>query len=150
MYWLPIYLLGAVIGNYYDKDFCEFKIKIPHFIFSIIIFSLLVLGAYESRYLFYVYRLLAPILLWVIFDWFAALPEPKWWIRCTLFYYGTHILVISSVAKIYKMIVKNNLIMQILSNVFVPLMCIAVLVCLAFLIKKFIPFLWKLMMGSRK
>lgn len=149
-YWLPVYLLGALTGVHYDRAFCEYRAKSTQWCLALVSLAVLIYGASESRYVYYIYRFFAPLLLWVIFDGFSTLPNPKWWVRCTIFYYGTHILVISPVAKVYKLLARTNGIMLILSNALVPLMCISILACLAFLLRKFTPTLWSLLLGNRK
>lgn len=149
-YWLPMYLMGAVLGLHYEKRFCqEKKHKGVIALVGIAALSLLIIGAAQNRYLYYFYRLLAPILLWQIFDCFSALPEPKWWIKCTVFYYGLHILVISPIAKGYSLIFGSSIIMQILANVAVPIICIGVLGCVAAVIRKVFPTIWRILIGGR-
>lgn len=146
-YWMPLYLMGATFGKNYENQFCISK-KIKTLI-SVIVFFILIFLAKESDVIFYFYRLVSPILMWYIFDFFKKFPSPRWWIKCTVFYYGMHILVISPVAKTYKLFLGQNIIALFLAHIIVPAICITLLAVIAMIVRKFIPEIWKIMIGGR-
>ena len=144
---MPLYLMGATFGKYYENQFCILK-KIKKII-SVIVFLILIFLAKESDVIFYFYRLVSPILMWYILDFFKKFPSPRWWIKCTVFYYGMHILVISLVSKAYKLLFGQNIIALFLAHILVPAICIILLAIIAMIIRKFLPEIWKIMIGGR-
>lgn len=150
-YWLPVYLMGAVLGFYYEKSFCSYikEEKVCLFVGGLCMFVLIIM-AKKNSVIYYFYRLVAPVLLWIIFDFFKKFPELKWWMKCTVFYYGMHIVVISSVAKGYRRLVGTNTFLLIMANMVIPIVCIFIMVCMAAVIRKGFPPLWGLMTGGRE
>lgn len=152
LYWLPIYMCGAVIARNYENIFFNGKL-VKNKWAQLVSLVLLIAAVYISSLndnIYYLYRIIFPVLIWIVLDCFSLLPNPKWWVKCTIFYYGMHVMLVSFVGKIYHGILGGNLVIQLMSNILVPLGCLIIMIIMAAIIKKLMPPVWNILTGSRK
>lgn len=60
-----------------------------------------------------------------------------------------HIITIGPVAKIYMKLFGDNFISGIMSNIALPIMNVMVILGIAFVIRKYMPGIWKIAVGGR-
>lgn len=123
-YWMPIYLMGAVVAQYDIELFCdETKSTMWRQLIAAGSLLILILLAKENDEVMYLYRVLSPVLIWECSTILTELPKPKWWINCTVFYYGMHILVTRIAQKIYMPVGRLGSIFPLLGTFVIPLIC---------------------------
>lgn len=152
IYWLPIYLLGAV-HSIHKRRLFSFKNVDTRILLHIILMFLLVINVFmETHILMYIYRLLAAI---VCIDLFTGIYNKKIdnnfnkWYKFSFFIYCTHFVVISIYQKLLLLIGGNNSFNTLFSYVSSPIVCLLIIIALAKLINKKFHKLWGVLTGGR-
>ena len=155
-YWLPEYLIGAFAGYHfknvifdrehifsYRKKYCTLFFYIILLLFSIELASLF------SEF-YYLYRLVSIGLLYLIFDLIASpSKEPKWIFKTSFFIYGTHIMFISPIQKIYYALFGYRAWGGAMANVILPLTNVFFILLFAWFLRTFFPKFWGICTGGR-
>ena len=113
-----------------------------------LLFVMLLMAA-QNKEIYYIYRIVYPFLIWIKFDVFRKFPKEQWWIKCTIFYYGMQVIVITNVHKLLSDILVKNTLLQILSNIIIPASCMSIMIFMACIIRKTVPKIWKVLVGGR-
>lgn len=151
-YWLPIYLLGAVFGLHLGNIVLgQNRVFKSQWVYCVVWLILLVLPIFAnySAEMYYIYRHLYPVCIFLCIDCVIPSKKPNWIFGCSLFIFGMHIITIGPVAKIYMKLFGDNFISGIMSNIALPIMNVMVILGIAFVIRKYMPRIWKIAVGGR-
>lgn len=140
------YMIGSYIGmnkpeivNYRNERLSRFSF--------IILPMLMLLGYFISGNI--LFNAVLFVTLWLALDCFAFSKEPKWWLRCTFFYYCAHDLILESVEKVILIIGGRSEIMALIDFIIAPIITFGILVVGAWILKKYMAPLWKVLNGGR-
>ena len=152
--WIPIYLLGAIIGRYLtfkenDKYGCTSRYLVKSrkqrilisMVFGIGFISIYLFSVKDSTYLYF-FRLLSPIFLWVIldfalFDYIKKRFRRKLWMHYTFFIYCTHYFVLNVLQKIASLYVEPTTLALNMVFLLSPIITIVTLTYFANFLSKF-------------
>lgn len=156
IYFLPQYLLGAMMGYRYKT-----AIETKMYSSSAIILSaaLLMLGAVigigmYGKYIFmYLFRALSPIIVWISVD-LVKIPIQRfnfdsWMTRISFYIYCIHFPITSIVGKVFKIILKNNSSLVLTAYFGTVITVLLIIYFSAYLIRKISPYAWKFLNGGR-
>lgn len=152
--WIPIYLLGAIVGRYLTYKESEYdgstlrelikSVKLRRFI-SVILFIfwifLYILSVDDNAYL-YQYRLFSPLILWVLIDFVlyryikTQFKKTKW-MGYTFFIYCTHFFVLNVFQKLTTIFIEPTNLALNMIFIISPFLTIILLTYLASLLSRY-------------
>ena len=156
IFWLPIYLFGANIGIY-NKDYDQKenivkykKNKLPIFIILYILFATIVSTFDETSRIYYMYRMLSPVILLAILDMLSFYKYKIYNVeKISFFIYCIHLPVIKVVRKILFTILGYNSYISIIVYILTITITVWVTQLISKIINKTIPKFYKVVTGSR-
>ncbi|HBL3168751.1 TPA: acyltransferase [Enterococcus faecium] len=156
IFWLPIYLFGANMGIHSkDYDIKENivknkKSKLPIFIILYILFAIIVSTFEETSRIYYIYRMLSPIILLAIFDMLSLYKYKIYNVeKISFFIYCIHLPVIKVVRKILFIILGYNSYISIIVYILTTILTVWLIQLISKIINKMLPKFYKLITGSR-
>lgn len=144
---LTEYLVGSYIGINHKAAFF-YKNKV----LSWVSFSYIILMCFTSfKYLGPLTDIALIFALWFFLDIFKGIKNfsPPWWMTITFFTYVSHDLLLESFESIFYISFGSSPIFALLDYLFMPLLVELILICIANIIKKFLPILWRILSGDR-
>jgi hypothetical protein len=99
----------------------------------------------------FVTKLLFIFAVWFALDCIPQLEERKfpWWMSITFFTYVAHDAILEAFEKVIMRVFGLIPLFALLDYIFTPLIIEMVLIGVAYVLKKFLPMVWKLLTGSR-
>jgi surface polysaccharide O-acyltransferase-like enzyme len=89
------------------------------------------------------------IAFWLAFD-FVKIPEQTpWWMQITFFTYVAHDIVLEVMKKVILIVTKANPSIALAEYICLPVLVFGILVLIAYLMKKIMPSVWKVLSGGR-
>lgn len=152
IYWLPVYLLGAMIGYWHRawferEPFCSCKGGWAA--------ALAVLGVWAAvrplgHQVHYLYWIPAPLLMWVLADGFLRLRRHPWWLNASFYLYCVHMIVQHYAVRLYQRTMGGGAVSFALSNVLLPCLCAAMALLGAAAVRAVLPGIYDLFTGKRR
>lgn len=156
IFWLPIYLLGVHIGIYekrVDNEVELFKFSKMKLILSILSFYLFVQVTYffnETSKIYYIYRMISPILLYLVLDLLKIYKIKEYKIeKSSFFIYCIHLPIIKIVRKILFLLFGYNQYISLFIYVSTIIITFFIIFIIIHLLKKHFKKLYELLTGSR-
>lgn len=151
LYWTPTFLLGCWAGLELPKieKTPVFRSFWPYAACAL----LFLLSGWLRRVndlFYYTFWLTTPVLWWVLADQFVSLPKPPWWVNATFFMYCSHMLLERYAVRLYLAIFGTGRKAFVLCHVILPLICAAMVLLLAWLLRRLLPGVYSLMTGLRR
>lgn len=162
--WIPVYLLGAIVGRYltYKENedegatsrFFVKSVKLRNVVSIVLCVGFVVLylmSVADAKYL-YIFRLLSPIILWVLldfvlFDYIKTRFTRKRWMNYTFFIYCTHYFILNVLQKIVSFYVEPTTTALNIVFVLSPIITIIILTYSADFLSRFT--IYKYLSGKR-
>ena len=94
-------------------------------------------------------------LIFIVAVWFALdlilqyKNEPRWWMSITFFVYCIHDLILEALEKIFFVIFGNATLFALVDFICMPMIVFGLCVLLAWILKRYMPWVWKIISGSR-
>lgn len=151
-YWLPVYMLGAYVGYWYKQEVFEssaIRPKYGRITIAIVITSIMVLWATFDSYGLFIFRMISPVLYWVIADVYLILKRPNWILKQSFFFYCSQMIFSVFAQKIYIKLFGTGEISAIISNIGIPCILLVILMCVAYLFNKILPKTYCFLTGGR-
>jgi len=82
-------------------------------------------------------------------DLLSYAKEPPWWLKCTFFYYCAHDMILESVEKVILIVGGRSIGMALIDFIFAPVITFGILVLGAWMLRKYMSPIWKLLNGNR-
>ena len=95
-------------------------------------------------------QICAIVLIWNAMDAFEFACELPWWMKITFFVYVAHDIVLESLEKVFLIVFGTSPIFALLDYIFMPTITFAVIVVIAGCLRRFLPFVWKILTGGRE
>lgn len=156
IFWLPIYLFGANMGIHNKEyDIRENIIKhkkseLPIFIILYILLAIIISTFGETSKMYYMYRMLSPIILLAILDSFSLYNYRICNIeKISFFIYCIHLPVIKVVRKVLFIILGYNSYVSIIVYILTIILSLMLIQLISKIINKMFPKLYKVITGSR-
>ena len=89
------------------------------------------------------------VVLWFAMDLPTYEKEPKWWLKCTFFYYCAHDMILESVEKLILIVGGRSITMALVDFILAPVITFGILFVGAWIVRKYMPPVWKLLNGGR-
>jgi len=96
-----------------------------------------------------VYNAALFVVLWLAMDLLSYAKEPPWWLKCTFFYYCAHDMILESVEKVILIVGGRSIGMALIDFIFAPVITFGILVLGAWMLRKYMSPIWKLLNGNR-
>lgn len=156
LYWAPIYLGGAFMGVHFsDKifhiKFCYSIYISLAFVFFIGIFGLMILTFKDNRCLIYFYRLISPLIIWLLFD---AINKKNHTTnrniyKLSFFIYANHFFWLTGIQKVVGYVFHSQFVILFINYFVVPIFVLVFLYCIAFILKRRASSLYYIINGGR-
>lgn len=143
---LEVYLVGAYIGlNCRNQLMIKNKIIT---ILSLIYIAFTLVSAF--RFWNIVTELLLFLAIWFACD-FLPLEDKKlpWWMSITFFTYVAHDALLEALEKVMLLVFGKQVIFALLDYIFVPFLVFLILILVAYVLRKWLPVVWKVITGDR-
>ncbi len=145
------YLLGAYVGINH-KDLPRIKsVKISNAsritLAGILCWYLGNVGYEIGRNTFLVMVLCVAI--WWAFDGIDYDKPPKWWMGISFFIYCFHDLWLEGLEKIFLLVFGTQSVFALLDYIFMPIIVLIICIACAAILRRYFPFIWKVLMGGR-
>ncbi|MBE5802208.1 MAG: acyltransferase [Clostridiales bacterium] len=152
LYWLPVFLAGCYVGMDQMPRFEKVPGKRYWWIYAAAVGLLLLLGWLRRIHPFFYsfFWILSPFLLWMLADIFIRFSDPPWWIGAAFFLYCSHLLVERYAVKIYLWIFGQGQRAFVLSHLLLPILCAAMALLMAAVLRWLTPWLYHALTGLRK
>lgn len=131
-----------------DIWLCDRRKKVLLVVFAICLPVIIVCGEKYIGRLWYNYLLF--LLIWTAMDLLPFKSNVPWWMKCTFFYYCAHDLVLEAVEKAILLLGGKSVFMAWIDYIFAPAITLMILISAAWIIRKWMPFIWKVLSGGRK
>lgn len=150
LFWIPIFIVGIWYAIYYERvNLLVEKIKTWWlWIAWIILYVISVLSSQSGldNIPYYCYRIIGAILLVIILARITKFTSSSCVLaQYTFFVFMVHYPVVQMLKRILALVIDNNLLIYVLSAFITSVTCF---LC-AYIIKKYIPFIWKILNGNR-
>lgn len=153
------YMLGAYWGlnyksimggwqNGYLAELCNSRKKALSVVSAVCLPVVIICGEKFMGGLWY--NVLLFLLIWVAMDLFPFKRDVPWWIKCTFFYYCAHDLVLEAVEKVILILGGKSILMAWIDYILAPIVTLLILISVAWILRKRMPFIWKVLSGGRK
>lgn len=152
--WLPVLMLGAYIGMYYwDKikevPLIKNKKKLVS-ILSLVIYILFIIYVMSrGRKTYYIYRLVSPIFIWIIFDMFKYEDEPKWYFKISFYTFCIHYPIVIAQRNLLVHFFGKETVTLIWMYILSIIVALLIIYLTAFLLRNKCKKVWNLITGSR-
>lgn len=143
---LDIYMIGSYIGLNCSEylDYRNKKISIGALLY--ILFFLLT----SFRFWNIVTKSVFFIAIWFACDWINRKDQKMpWWMKITFFTYAAHDIFLEAFEKLFLIAFGVNPFLALLDYLLMPLLVEALLIIIAFCIKKWLPVVWRILAGGR-
>lgn len=154
--WIPIYIMGAFCGFYWENPRIQRTLNSPQSGHITLIISLIFLTLYIATLLanndLYIFRFCSPLLLWILTDGIASnyIKDRfvcKKWMRYMFFIYCTHHFVLNILQKVVVLNFEPSSIVINITFMITPIITIMILLTIAHKISH--TSLYKILCGSR-
>lgn len=151
-HWIPIYMIGAIIGYYGLYKITPENAKKTLTACCIVLFLILYTQAFNDNKLLLPYRITTPLLIWVCYDcmmetWTIEQFKEKQWMHSTFFIYCTHFFIINIFQKLlFKMLPHSHVFINVIQAV-TPIVVFVILAYIATKMQKCK--VYKVMTGGR-
>ncbi len=162
--WIPVYLLGAIVGRYLtDKEnedygstfrslFSSTKVRNVISLALVFLFTVFYILSVRDAYWLYWFRLLTPLLIWVLidfkmYDFIVGSFKRRQWMSYTFFIYCTHYFVLNIMQKCLSLLIVPKEWMLNIIFVFSPIVAIIILTYLGNFLSKYT--FYKYLSGKR-
>lgn len=145
------YISGAYWGLNYKSIMGRWQNSQKSILTVVSAVGLPVIIVYGEKYigrLWYNYLLF--LLIWTAMDLLPFKSNVPWWIKCTFFYYCAHDLVLEAVEKAILLLGGKSVFMAWIDYIFAPAITLMILISAAWILRKWMPFIWKVLSGGRK
>ncbi len=152
IYWLPPFLLGCWMGLE-QLPRLEKTPVLGRWWLYVLAAALFLLTGWLRRvndFFYYSFWFTSPILFWPLADLFVNLPRPPWWINATFFMYCCHMLMERYAVRLYLAVFGTGRKAFVLCHVLLPLLCAALVLLLAWLLRMLLPGVYSVMTGLRR
>lgn len=151
VYWAPVYVLGAYTGYWHREAFERMpdgtrRWRAPLAVVLLLLLCLLRPTSHQAHYLFW---LPAPLLLWTMADGFVKLHRLPWWVDTSFYLYCCHLVMEPYAVALYRRALGTGTAAFVLSGVLLPLLCAALCLAGAAVVRKLCPWLYALFTGMR-
>jgi fucose 4-O-acetylase-like acetyltransferase len=145
-YGIEFYLAGSYIGLN-CREWLKYKNKFITLISCIyIIFNLVTVFKYWN----FIAKILFFIAIWYACDLFTSEnTKYPWWMSITFFTYVAHDVFLEAFEKIVWKVFGNHAIFALLDYIFMPLAVEALLIGIAYIMRRKLPVIWKIITGDR-
>lgn len=154
LYWLPMYMFGALLGIHFKDLFFNYKFKSTRLtcllILIIVCYAILNI-TYENRILLYIYRCLSPIAFWIIIDSFVNFGSIKIkdYYKYSFFIYANHFFLLTGIQKIIYLLNINQQVTFTICYFVIPPITIFLLILTASILEKKANHLFQISTGGR-
>lgn len=151
IYWLPPFLLGCWAGLELPR--LEKTPVLKRRWMYVAVFLLFLLTGWLRRvntFFYYSFWTTSPLLFWPLADLFVNLPKPPWWINATFFMYCCHMLLERYAVRLYLFLFGTGRKAFVLCHVLLPLICAALVLLLAWLLRRLLPGVYSVITGLRR
>lgn len=153
LFWMPIFIMGCNLSLHYFK--IENVKRVSKLISYVCLFILFVIGISllnisEKSFIYYLYRMVSPIVIWNIIDLFDInkISESKY-VGYSFFIFCIHYPVIFVVKKILSKVIGFSEIGVLIIYIFTIIVSLIIIICCAFILKKYFSKIWKIVNGNR-
>ena len=152
-----LFLVGAYLGKCFPNFLLQYKFKkyliaifFGLFITINVVSTLLsCLKIYLANYFYFPITLIEVFAFWFCLD-FITFKKPKyWWVGISFFIYCTHSIILESLEKIYLLLFGKSVLASVTCFFLVPLITLGIVVLFAYLLRRFVKPVWKILSGGR-
>lgn len=147
--WIPFFLMGGGFRNY---SFTPIKKRWIQCGLAVSLVIMLIAYVFEndlSGRLLYVYRLISSVCLFFLFESIKYRVSGKWFYNTSMFIYGAHRPVVSSVNKLFSIIIGRSAMSSLVINYITTLFVVLFLLIIARILMISTPKTWQLINGGR-
>lgn len=157
LFWIPIYFLGAYCAIFLkdriEKNSSNKKNKLSFFLLNLFLFLLIAFICSkfnEYSKIYYLYRMISPILLILVLDYPCVLGVKKFAIASTSFFiFCIHLPIIQIIRKVLLLIFGNDSFISLFVFIFTIIITTVISIYLYKIFKNFFPRLLNLLTGGR-
>lgn len=151
LYWIPSYFIGILftkssVSHFFTTESSSCKFTMLYLIF----FLLLIIFTVHSGHM-YLYRIIAPMLIWKLSDYILKKYHfvPKYYWSYSFFIYCTHFFVINVIQKLLYLVLGNSNFAYITIYAVTPFLVIPLCIFMANIVNKKVPKGYKILTGNR-
>lgn len=153
LFWMPIFIAGCNLSFHYFKieNVQRVDKRISYAcLFILFIIGISLLNISDKSFIYYLYRMISPIAIWNIIDLFDInkLSESKY-VNYSFFIFCCHYPVIFVVKKILSKVIGISTIGVLIIYIFTIIVSLIIILCLAFILKKYFNKIWNIINGNR-
>lgn len=134
--------------NLFPAVLCNSRKKILSVVSAVCLPIIILCGEKFIGQLLYNYLLF--LIIWAAMDLLPFKSNVPWWIKCTFFYYCAHDLILEAVKKVILILGEKSLLTAWINYILAPVITLIILISVAWILKKWMPFVWKALNGGRK
>ncbi len=153
IYWCPVFLLGAICTTQNRiKDIMSKEYSSICVISALIIYIVLVIVVFKnitSSSIYYIYRMIAPVIVWVVVSKIQFPKRAPFWFKTTFFVFCIHYPVSQIIRVVLTRLLGGNNIGLVLVNIFTTIAVIIVVNVIAYFMQKKCRNLWIVLNGGR-
>lgn len=151
LYWLPVYLMGALIGHYHNKAFERVPFCGCGWIYAATGGMLCILAYIRpmGHAVHYLYWIPAPMLMWILADVFLRLKKNHWWLNTSFYLYCVHMITQHYAVKLYLLLFGKGTVSFAASNILLPCLCAALSLLGGAVVRFLLPDVFAVFTGMR-
>lgn len=142
---IEMYALGSWLAINY-KDLVLYKNRKLTYMGLIYILGLLVT---QFKWYNIFFEIILYFSIWFALDIFEYSKDLPWWMQITFFTYVAHDVFLEGFEKVVWIMFGNNPVIALLDYIFMPILVFCFLTLLAFIMKNYFGFVWKILTGDR-
>lgn len=152
--WLPVLILGAYLGINHWEQMKEVPLikkhtKIVSIIFLIFFIMIIIYVMGRGNKTYYIYRMISPVFIWIIFDMFKYRKEPKWWLKISFFIFCMHYPIVIAQRNLLVHFFGKQPITLVWMYIVSIVVALLIIYIIAIILRKYFNKLWNLITGSR-
>jgi len=93
--------------------------------------------------------MISPLCFWGLADIFSIEQMPKWWMKQSFYFYSAQLIFAWVVQKVYVQLFGTSIISAVLSNIFLPIFLLIILIITAYGLRFVSKPVWNVLTGGR-